>query len=180
MKFRSVYIFILTVCIGGIGLSFTGCGPYRFNQVGLIPDSVKTVKINFIENRAPYVNPQLSPNLTDRIRQRIVNQTRLTQTNNDDNAHWVITGTITDYSVSTAGVSDATGRSQSAVNRLTVTVQIVRTDMLNPSSQPKQVTVSRSFDFSASQSLQAAEAQLLDEMVRNLTDEIFNQLFSDW
>jgi len=40
--------------------------------------------------------------------------------------------------------------------------------------------VSRSADFSANLSLQQAEGQLLDEMVRNLTDEIFNHIFSNW
>ena len=29
-------------------------------------------------------------------------------------------------------------------------------------------------------SLQQAEAQLLDEVVRSLTDDIFNKIFSDW
>jgi hypothetical protein len=47
-------------------------------------------------------------------------------------------------------------------------------------SSTQEADVSRSFDFSANQSLQAAEAALLDEMVRNLTDEIFNRIFSDW
>ena len=37
-----------------------------------IPDSIKTVKINFIENKARYVNPRLSPTLTDKLRQKIV------------------------------------------------------------------------------------------------------------
>jgi hypothetical protein len=40
--------------------------------------------------------------------------------------------------------------------------------------------VSRSFEFSANQSLQQAEASLSEEMIRTLTDEIFNKLFSNW
>jgi len=40
--------------------------------------------------------------------------------------------------------------------------------------------VSRNADFSANLSLQQAEGQLLDELVRNLTDEIFNHIFSNW
>jgi outer membrane lipopolysaccharide assembly protein LptE/RlpB len=56
---------------------------------------------------------------------------------------------------------------------MTITNQLKKED-------PKDVTVSRSFDFPANQSLNQAEAQLLDEMVRNLSDEIFNRIFSDW
>jgi hypothetical protein len=163
---------------GLLAMVHSGCGVYRFNDVGTIPDSIKTVRVNFIENRAPYVNPQLSPNLTDRLKQKIVNQTRLSQTNSD-NAHYDIKGTITDYSVSTSGVSSTNGRSQTSVNRLTVTVQITLTNQLS-NQPPQDFTVSRSFDFGANQSLQQAEAQLLDEMVRNLTDEIFNHIFSNW
>ena len=42
--------------------SLTSCG-YKFQDI-TIPDTIKTVKINFIENRATYVNPQFSPALT--------------------------------------------------------------------------------------------------------------------
>src|SRR4030095_15960580 len=88
-----------------------------------IPDSIKTVKVNYIENRARYVNPQLSQKLTDKLRQKIVGQTKLTQTNND-NADWEITGYISDYSVSTSGISQR----QASTNRLNVSVSITLFD----------------------------------------------------
>ena len=69
---------------------------YGFKDITIPPD-VKTIKVNFIENRAPYINPQLSPQLTDRLRQKIVSQTRLKQTNTDE-ADWDVAGTVTDYS----------------------------------------------------------------------------------
>mgnify|MGYP003347043251 CR=1 FL=1 len=72
---------------------FSSC--YSFKDVS-IPPEVKTVKINYIENRARIVNPQLSQRLTDKVRQKIINQTRLTQTNSDE-AHYDISGQITDY-----------------------------------------------------------------------------------
>jgi hypothetical protein len=40
--------------------------------------------------------------------------------------------------------------------------------------------ISRSFDFAASQSIQQAENNLLDEIIRGLADDIFNKIFSDW
>jgi hypothetical protein len=139
-----------------------------------IPDSIKTVKVNFIENKARYVNPQLSPTLTDRLRQKIVSQTRLTQTNND-NADWEISGYVNDYSVSTSGIS----QQQSSINRLNVSVHITLLDR-KAGSEAKEYDVSHSFDFSASLTLQAAEAQLADRIVRDMTDEIFNHIFSNW
>jgi hypothetical protein len=159
--------------------SFIGssCHIYSFKDIGTIPDSVKTVRVNFLENRAPYVNPQLAPSLTDRLKQKITSQTRLTHTTND-NAHYDIHGYISDYSVSTTGITSTNGRSQSSINRLTVTVHIELTNTL--SGDVQRFDVSRNFDFGANQSLEAVQAGLLDEMVRNLTDEIFNHIFSNW
>ena len=168
-------VFILSISLL-LAFFCSSCHIYSFKDVS-IPDSIKTVRINFIENRAPYVNPQLSPTLTDRLKQKIINQTRLSNTNSD-NANYDIHAYISDYSVSTSGITSTNGRSQSSINRLTVSVHVERTDQL--SGDVKKFDVSRSFDFGANQSLQTAEAGLLDEMVRNLTDEIFNQLFSNW
>ena len=155
--------------------SVTSCS-YKFQDI-TIPDTIKTVKINFIENRASYRNPQISPALTDRLRQKIVNQTRLSQTNVDDRADWIIDGEIVDYYQTTSGITSANGRSETSINRLNVTVKIIRR---HNGEEPKEFSVTRQFDFPSTQSLQVAEARLLDEMVRNLTDEIFNNLFSGW
>lgn len=152
--------------------SFTGCKIYSFKDIS-IPDSIKTVKINFIENRAQYTNPQLSQRLTDRLRQKIVNQTRLNQTNNDD-AHYDISGFVSNYSVSTSGISNQ----QSVTNRLTVGVHIILNDRLN--NKVQEYDISRPFDFSATLSLQQAETRLNDEIIQNITDEIFNRIFSNW
>lgn len=148
------------------------CHVYKFRDVS-IPPEVKTVRVNYIENRARYINPQLSPSLSDRLRQKIVNQTRLTQTNNE-NADWEISGFITDYSFNTSAI---TGQRE-AVNRLTISIQISLRD--NVADKVQDYNVSRSFEFSASLTLQQAEAQLNDEILRTLTDEIFNRIFSNW
>ena len=47
-------------------------------------------------------------------------------------------------------------------------------------NETDEFDVSRSFDYSANLSLQQAEGQLLDEVVRSLTDDIFNHIFSNW
>jgi hypothetical protein len=156
-----------------IGQTTAGCGVYRFKDVS-IPDSIKTVKLNFIENRAGYVNPQLSPALTEKVRQKIIGQTRLTQTNSD-NADWEIRGTITDYSVTTSAIS----QQQASGNRINVTVHIT---LINHKggTDPLEFDITRYFDFAATLTLQAAEATLGDTMITTLSDDIFNRLFSNW
>lgn len=180
-KYSNLLILILIICGGLLVVGgSSGCKVYSFADVS-IPDSIKTVRINFIENRAQYVNPRLAPNLTDRLKQKIINQTRLTQTNNET-AHYDIFSTITGYTVSTSGVTTTgTGNQrsrESSMNRLTVSLNITLNDRL--SNKEQEFSVSRSFDFQANLTLQQAESQLLDAMVRDLTDDIFNRIFSNW
>jgi len=146
---------------------------YSFKDVS-IPPEVKTVKVNYIDNRARIVNPQLSQRLTDKLRQKIVNQTRLSQTNSDD-AHYDISGQITDYYVTTSGISNQ----QAASNRLNVTVHLIFKNRLDDKKN-FEADLTRNFDYSASKSLSAAEAELTDLIVQNMTDEIFNRIFSNW
>lgn len=152
---------------------FSGCKVYSFKDA-VIPSDVKTIKIGFFENRARYVNPQLAPRLTDKLQVKITSNTKLTRTNSDD-AHYIINGTITNYDPSqTVGVS----AQQASTNRLTVTVHVVLKKTLD--NKVEEFDVSRSFDYSANLTLQQAEGQLADEVIRTLTDEIFNRIFSNW
>jgi Lipopolysaccharide-assembly len=146
---------------------------YSFKDVS-IPPEVKTVKVNYIENRARIVNPQLSQRLTDKLRQKIVNQTRLSQTNSED-AHYDISGQITDYYVTTSGISNQ----QAASNRLNVTVHLIFKNRLDDKKN-FEADLTRNFDFSANVPLSQAEASLTDLVVQNMTDEIFNRIFSNW
>lgn len=152
--------------------TFFSCGVYTFKDIS-IPPEVKTIKINYIENKARYVNPQLSPQLTDAITQKISNQTKLTRTQNDD-ANWQISGTVTNYSVSFSAVSG----SQTTQQNLTVGVHIVFRDNLKDKTD--EFDISRDFPFSASLSLTQAEGTLQPEIIKNVSDEIFNHIFSNW
>ena len=171
--FSAILLYLLVPCaLSLVTFSNSSCGIYRFRDVS-IPDSVKTVRVQYIENRARYVNPQLSPRLSDKLRQKIVGQTRLSQTNSD-NANWDISGYVSDYSFSTSAISGQ----REAVNRLSVSVHITLNNRLAEKIQ--EYDVSRNFEFSAKLSFQQAEAQLSDEIIRTLTDEIFNRIFSNW
>ena len=148
------------------------CHVYSFKDVS-IPAEVKTVKISFIENKARYVDPQLSPQLTDRLRQKITSQTRLTQTNNDD-AHYQIGGFVSEDNITTAGISNQTA----ATNRLTIGLHITFRNTLIGTN--KDFDIVRNFDFNANLSRQDAENALRDQILNNLSDEVFNRIFSNW
>lgn len=170
-NFLCLSVAVVVVCAILFSSAISSCNIYKLNEA-TIPDSIRTVKINTLENRAQYVNPQISQRLTDKIRQKIIGQTKLSPDN--DNPDWEISGYISQYTFSTSAISN----NQVATNRLTVGVHITVND--RKSDEVKDYDVSRSFEFSATQSFQQAEATLLEEMTRTITDEIFNKLFSNW
>lgn len=165
-------LLIPTVLCFTIFFGNSSCNIYKFNEA-TIPDSIKTVKIVQLLNKARYVNPQISQRLSDKLRQKIVGQTKLSQTNND-NADWEISGYISEYNFSTSAISGQ----QVANNRLTVSVHIILNN--RKGEKTTEYDVSRSFEFKGDQSFQQAENALGDEIVRTITDEIFNKLFSNW
>src|SRR5258708_13007079 len=73
-------------CFLGVSLTLSSCKIYSFKDVS-IPAAVKSIHIGYIENRARLINPQLAPQLNDKLRQKINQQpSNLTQkeTSNPD------------------------------------------------------------------------------------------------
>jgi outer membrane lipopolysaccharide assembly protein LptE/RlpB len=170
---KKIFLVLVPAILCLATLLSAGCHVYKFTETGTIPPEIKTVKLVQFENKARYINPQLTQRLSDRLRQKIVSQTRLSPTSSDT-ANWEISGFISDYTFSTSAISDQ----RVATNRLTVSMHITLND--RKSDKISDYDVSRSFEFPGNLSFQQAEARLGDEMVRTLTDEIFNKLFSNW
>lgn len=153
--------------------NFSTCS-YGFKDVAPIPTEVKTFRVNYLENKAQYVNTQLSPQLTERLKQKIIGTTRLRQTNNDD-AHYDISGFVSQYYATTIAISNNT----SSGNRLNVGFHLIFRNTLDD-SKSFEADLSRTFDFPSTQSLADAERTLNEEIIKNLVDEIFNKIFSNW
>ena len=167
-------IFLLPVCLLLITIfSFATC-KYGFKDTAPIPEEIKTFRVNYFENRAEYKNPQLSPQLTEKLKQKIIGTTRLRQSNNDD-AHYDISGYVSGYQVSSTGISGA----NTSLNRLTVTFHVVFKNTLDEKKNLES-DVTYSVDFNANLSLSQVETQKGEEIVKNLTDAIFNKIFSNW
>ncbi|HEY4936439.1 MAG TPA: LPS assembly lipoprotein LptE [Puia sp.] len=164
-------------CLLSVCLAMSACKIYSFKDVS-IPPEVKTIRIGFIENRARYVDPQLSPQLTDKLKQKISNQTKLTQIQSD-NADYDVTAYVSEYNVTTAGVSNQAA----SIDRLTVSIHITLKNRLADQklgTPDFETDISRNFDFPATQSVNDAEASLTPQIVSQMTDDLFNRLFSNW
>ena len=147
---------------------------YGFKDTSPIPPEVKTFRVNPLTNKAQYVNVQLAPQLTEKLKQKIINNTRLRQTNNDD-AHYDINGTVTQYYTSTTGIAN----NNASTNRLNITFHLIFKNTLDD-KKSFEADVSTYVDFPASQSLTQAESANGTKIVGNIVDEIFNKIFSNW
>ena len=159
-----------SVCL--IIFSFATCH-YSFKDVS-IPIEAKTFRVNYLENKARYINPQLSPQLTEAVKLKIISNTRLHQIN-DDSAHFDISGYISEYAITTTGVSG----NLPSTNRLTVVFHyVVKNNLDDTKSTEGDVTYTK--DFTASLSLDDVGNTYTTDMVTYLTDQIFNKIFSNW
>jgi outer membrane lipopolysaccharide assembly protein LptE/RlpB len=165
---RSIALALILFVFG-----FSTC-KYSFKDTSPIPLEVKTFRVNYLGNKARYINPQLSPQLTEKLKQKVIGNTRLRQTN-DDNAHYDISGYVSDYSVTTTGISGNTASN----NRLSVSFHLIFKNTLDEKKNI-ETDVSSTFDFSSQKSLSEAENALNEDIVRNLVDAIFNKIFSNW
>ena len=164
---RRLLILILPVL-----LLCSGCGVYSFTGASI---EGKSINIHTFDNRARNVVPSLSPNLTSKIRARILTQTGLTPVAVGE-ADYDITGTITGYEVTVSGVANT---QQATQNRLTITLSVVFKNKLNEKADFTQ-TFTRFADFPASQTVEAVESSLMETIGNQLADDIFNKAFVNW
>lgn len=163
----------LACCVLLLVLNSATC-KYSTKDTSPIPPDVKTFRVNYLENKARYVNPQLTPTVTEKLKQKIIGQTRLRQINGDE-AHYDISGYLSDYSVTTTGITNQTA----STNRLNVSFHLIFKNKLDQ-KKDFETDITSNYDFNAQLSLQQAEAQLGNDIVKNLVDGIFNKIFSNW
>ena len=152
--------------------NFATC-KYGFKDISMAPE-VKTFRVNYFENKADYKNPQLSPQLTEKLKQKIISTTRLRQTN-DDEAHYDISGYVSSYYISTTGITNST----TSLNRLSVSFHLIFKNKLDETKN-FEADIPYSLDFDANLSLNQVEQRSGEDIVKNLADAIFNKIFSNW
>ncbi|MCT4587904.1 MAG: LPS assembly lipoprotein LptE [Carboxylicivirga sp.] len=139
-----------------------------------IPENLNTFSVQYFENRAPLINPVLSQNLTEGLKDRISNESRLSLVNGTGDVHF--SGTITGYSVRPMAIqSDAV----SAETRLSMTIKVRFKNYKDPQKNWES-SFSAFRDFPSEQNINAVETELTNEMIEELTENIFNKSFADW
>ena len=156
-------------------LMLTSCGvvKYSFSGTSIQPD-VQTITINYFEYKALTVNPQLSNQMTEAMKDKFRKLTKLEQVDMDGDLE--IYGEITGYSVSATAV---TADEMAAQNRLTVTVKVQFSNRKYPEDDFEN-SFSAYADFDSSQLLASVQDSLCEEIVDKLVEDIFNASVAQW
>jgi hypothetical protein len=167
---------IIYLCLIGVALfgAATGCKvSYSFSGASISP-KVKTVSIQYFQNRASLVQPGLSQALTDALIDKCKAQTSLSLVNGTGDVNFE--GEITDYSSKPLTVG---ADFKAAMNRFTIGVKVKFTNSVEPDLNYEQ-SFSRYQDYDSKFDLSSVEQDLAEKIVELLVEDIFNQAFVNW
>lgn len=166
---------ILMMLVLSAAVLLGGCSivNYSFSGTSIQPD-VKTVTINYFEYKALKVNPNLSNDLTEALKDKFRKLTKLEQVEMDGDLD--LQGEVTGYEVRAAAV---TANEVAAQNRLTVTVKLKFTNKKYPEDDFEK-NFSAYSDYDSTNSLDAVESTLCQEIIDKLVEDMFNASVAQW
>ena len=180
-------LFLSLLVLGTVVMLFNSCA-YKLSLNGKsIPADLKTIDIQFFENNAQLVVPTLSQTFTEAIKSRTRTETSISITRGEADA--VMSGAITGYSIAPVSIQATNSNTApiAGASRLTITVQVKYVKYLykdgKRTSDPDKIL---SFDESFTKNKEftgdsaSQEQTLIPEIVKQLTDDIFNRAFANW
>lgn len=152
-------------------LFLSGC--YSFKGISLPAGAKQAVVLNF-EDNALNAPPNLALEATEFLRNKVRDEARLTIVDRDPDIEFK--GTLVDYRVT----AEAPQPGQfSALNRLTIVVAIEYVNYLDENDEGWRKNFSFFFDFPGTTALTAVEDEAIDEILTNITEQIFNKAFTE-
>ena len=152
---------------------YSSCGIYSFTGAS-IPPEAKTVSVDFFQNMAAIVQPTVSPIFTEKLQDRLSSQTTLQLVTEDGDLHF--TGEITGYQNTPAAI---VAGERAAKQRLTITVHVVFKNYYEEKSSFDS-SFTRYAEFDSNVNLFAVESDLIDEILDEITEDIFNKAVVNW
>ena len=165
---KRVSIFLLLCCLAGsckVRYSFSG---------GSVPAEANTFSVSYFGVRASLADPNYGQNITEGLRDLLLDQTPLGLADSDGDIHYE--GEVTRYEVIPVAAS---GEEISTRNRLNVEIKIRYYNRIEP-EKDKQLTLRQFEDFEASEEFSSIEETLLDEINSKILQDIYDQTLGDW
>jgi hypothetical protein len=138
----------------------------------------KTISVGYFENKAALSSSSASILFTEGLRNLMLNQSKKNLVT--DNADWEIEGEIKDYRI--APVTIQAGSDIAAQNRLTMSIYVAwkytgEVSEDNAMEKEGKQTFSAFVDYDSSREFSTVEEALLNELIRQLTQDIFDRIF---
>jgi len=157
-----------------LALIFSSCSmKYSFTGAAISPET-KTVSVSYFRNIAPLINPRLSDQFTEALRDKLLSETRLRLTSGDGDLMYE--GEITGYDQTYQGVQAS---EQAAQNKLSITIKVKYTNNKEPQKSFEK-PFSASAVYSSSESLSSVEDQLVKQINNDILTQIFSATVADW
>ena len=147
---------------------------YKFNGASIDYNKVHTIQIAEFPIRSTYVWGPMGPMFNNQLKDVFAHPTRLQQVKR--NGDMKIEGEITQYQQRNKSVSS---EGYSAQTELSITVNVRFTNNTNHREDfERQFTATSSYE--TSRSLNSVQEELVTQMVKDLTDQIFNATVANW
>jgi hypothetical protein len=161
----------------GVSFILSACSiSYKFNGASIDYTKVKTISFETFPNRsAGFVWGPMENLFNTALQDIYLQQTALQQVNRDGDLQ--LSGEITNYDAFNKGVG-ADGYSTMAELRMTVRVNFSNKATPQDNFENQQFTASREYD--ASQQLSAVQDELVNQMIKDIVEQIFNATVANW
>ena len=157
-------------------LMFQGCKiSYQLNQASIDYNTTKSITIETFANRAAYQWAPMAPMFNNSLSDIFNKQTKLKQVKRDGDLH--ISGEITSYDQTNKSIS-ADGYSSMVQLRMTVKAKFTNNKDHKYDFDNKNFSSTREYD--SSQQLSAVQEELVQQMVDDIVDQIFNATVANW
>jgi len=146
---------------------------YSFTGASISPD-VKTYSIYNFPNRAKLVNPTLSDYFVEQLREKFTRQTSLNYVNEGGDLEFE--GAITGYDIQPMAIQ---ANDRSSKTRLTVRISVKFTNNKNH-EQDLDTEFSAYREYDSDQLLSDVEDALVEQIVKEILDDIYNKSVANW
>ena len=160
----SLLVLLLTACTVS----------YRFNSASIDYTETKTIQIDNFPIRSAYVWAPMQSIFQNRLTEIYTNQTKLRQVKK--NGDLQLAGEIVAFDQFNKGIS-SDGYSSQIQLKMTVNVRFVN-NKKHTDDFERQFSATSEYD--ASQQLNAVQEELVTQMVKDITDQIFNATVANW
>ena len=153
----------------------SGCTiSYKLNQSSIDYNTTKTISIETFSNRAAYQWAPMAPMFNTTLSDKYNSQTKLRQVRRDGDL--ALSGEITSYDQTNKSIA-ADGYSSMVQLKMTVKVKFTN-NKKHEDDFDRSFSASREYD--SSQQLTAVQEELVQQMIDDIVDQVFNASVAKW